>query len=53
MDGSGEQLDNAHLMRMAGRFSRRVQGVLLTSRDGLIRKSKTRGRVQLLLAVDN
>jgi hypothetical protein len=26
MDGSDEQLDNAHLMRMAGRFSRRVRG---------------------------
>jgi hypothetical protein len=26
MDGSGEHLDNAHLMRMAGRFSRRVRG---------------------------
>jgi hypothetical protein len=25
-DGSEEQLDNAHLMRMAGRFSRRVRG---------------------------
>ena len=24
-DGSEEQLDNAHLMRMAGRFSRRVR----------------------------
>ena len=26
MNGSDEQLDNAHLMRMAGRFSRRVRG---------------------------
>src|SRR5436189_5731800 len=26
MSGSDEQLDNAHLMRMAGRFSRRVRG---------------------------
>ena len=26
MGGSDEQLDNAHLMRMAGRFSRRVRG---------------------------
>jgi hypothetical protein len=26
MDGSDEHLDNAHLMRMAGRFSRRVRG---------------------------
>lgn len=26
MDGSDDQLDNAHLMRMAGRFSRRVRG---------------------------
>jgi hypothetical protein len=26
MDGSEEELDNAHLMRMAGRFSRRVRG---------------------------
>jgi hypothetical protein len=26
MDGSDEDLDNAHLMRMAGRFSRRVRG---------------------------
>jgi len=26
MHGSDEQLDNAHLMRMAGRFSRRVRG---------------------------
>src|SRR6266540_2170598 len=26
LDGSDEQLDNAHLMRMAGRFSRRVRG---------------------------
>jgi len=26
MGGSEEQLDNAHLMRMAGRFSRRVRG---------------------------
>src|SRR6266704_7135408 len=26
MDGSDEQLDNAHLMRMAGRFSRRIRG---------------------------
>jgi hypothetical protein len=26
MDGSEEQLDNAHLMRLAGRFSRRVRG---------------------------
>jgi hypothetical protein len=26
MDGSDEELDNAHLMRMAGRFSRRVRG---------------------------
>ena len=25
-DGSDEDLDNAHLMRMAGRFSRRVRG---------------------------
>src|SRR6266540_3803920 len=25
MEGSEEQLDNAHLMRMAGRFSRRVR----------------------------
>jgi len=25
-EGSEEQLDNAHLMRMAGRFSRRVRG---------------------------
>lgn len=25
-DGSDEELDNAHLMRMAGRFSRRVRG---------------------------
>src|SRR2546428_2026389 len=25
MNGSDEQLDNAHLMRMAGRFSRRVR----------------------------
>ena len=26
LDGSDEHLDNAHLMRMAGRFSRRVRG---------------------------
>src|SRR6266705_2433621 len=26
MGGSEEQLDNAHLMRLAGRFSRRVRG---------------------------
>ena len=26
MNGSDEHLDNAHLMRMAGRFSRRVRG---------------------------
>jgi len=26
MDGSDEHLDNAHLMRMAGRFSRRIRG---------------------------
>jgi hypothetical protein len=26
MNGSDDQLDNAHLMRMAGRFSRRVRG---------------------------
>ena len=26
MNGSDEELDNAHLMRMAGRFSRRVRG---------------------------
>src|SRR5215831_19583152 len=25
-DGSEQELDNAHLMRMAGRFSRRVRG---------------------------
>src|SRR5919197_3940116 len=26
LDGSDERLDNAHLMRLAGRFSRRVRG---------------------------
>lgn len=27
-NGSEEELDNTHLMRMAGRFSRRVRGML-------------------------
>jgi hypothetical protein len=30
MNGSDEQLDNAHLMRMAGRFSRRIRGFAKT-----------------------
>jgi len=36
MGGSDEQLDNAHLMRMAGRFSRRVRGFAKAHRIPLI-----------------
>jgi hypothetical protein len=36
MNGSDEHLDNAHLMRVAGRFSRRVRGYAMAHRIPVI-----------------